>query len=108
LDRASDTSRPGMVARVVACRRDYRLVFLLLTLPQLLEWSDDASPLRGWGRTGTALVLAVLYLGPLLAERSLADVFANWALAWVLFAFLAPSVRETVVSFAAAVTLRRG
>jgi hypothetical protein len=76
---------------------DYRLVFLLLTLPQLLEWSDDASPLRGWGRTGTALVLAVLYLGPLLAERSLADVFANWALAWVLFAFLAPSVRETVV-----------
>ena len=74
---------------------DYRLVFLLLTLPQLFAWtSDPAAPLRRPAGLALAVLLAVLYLGSIFAYRSLADELAGWALAALLVMLLLPSVRQ--------------
>jgi hypothetical protein len=72
---------------------DYRLVFLLLTLPLLLAWaSSQVKDLRGpLARAGLAAVLAALWLGALSPYIGPADELASWAAAGLLVALLATS-----------------
>jgi Glycosyltransferase family 87 len=78
---------------------DYRLVFVLLTLPQLFAWtaSDDAR-----NRLGAAALLSVvvlLWVGSLSRFVAALDEIFSWATAFLLFSLIAasfPSVREVV------------
>jgi len=47
---------------------NYRLAFLLLTLPQLLRWARDSRPAVPFAEIGLTLVLAALWLGASLAQ----------------------------------------
>jgi hypothetical protein len=72
---------------------DYRLVFLLLTIPQLLAWASSSAGLRErLARTGLGTVLAALWLGALSPYIGPADELASWAVAGVFVALLAASV----------------
>jgi hypothetical protein len=73
---------------------DYRLVFLLLTIPQLLAWaSSTAGALRTrLARAGLGTVLAALWIGALSPHIGPADELASWAVAGVFVALLAASV----------------
>ena len=84
---------------------DYRLVFLLLTLPQLVEWTV-ARPHRLSSLAATALVSIVilLWIGSLSEQLHLWDELASWIVAGELTALLAvtvpslSSVRRTVTN----------
>ena len=73
---------------------DYRLVFLLLCLPQLLAWAQQG---RTWQRTvGRAAVVAVLvqlWIGGLAGYRTVADEAWSWAVAVLLLLLLIPAAR---------------
>jgi Glycosyltransferase family 87 len=73
---------------------DYRLVFLLLTLPLLLAWASSRSqgPRRRVARAGLGAVLAALWLGALSPYVGPADELASWALAVLFVALLAATV----------------
>jgi hypothetical protein len=73
---------------------DYRLIFLLLTIPQLLAWaSSSAGTPRGrLARAGLGTVLASLWIGALSPYIGPADELASWAVAGVFVALLAASV----------------
>jgi hypothetical protein len=79
---------------------DYRLVFLLLTLPQLFEWiadpfPDPRGPLAG---LTTVLLLVLLWIGPLSNPLALTDEVVTWATVGLFLGLLSaslPSVRET-------------
>ena len=93
----------------VANNWDYRLIFLLLALPQLFAWIGST----GLGRrapaaVGLVIVLGQLYIGALFGYWtlhreevdwssvplwSLGDELVSWALAAVLFVLLMPSLR---------------
>jgi hypothetical protein len=73
---------------------DYRLVFLLLTIPQLLSWASSSAEA---GRTrltraGLGTVLAALWIGALSPYIGPVDELASWALAGAFVALLAASV----------------
>jgi hypothetical protein len=74
---------------------DYRLVYLLLTLPQLLQWVGQgrAGDLRR-GLAGLALVAVVLglWVGTLSQQLRLGDELVSWAVAGLLVALSAASV----------------
>lgn len=73
---------------------DYRLVFLLLTLPQLFDWvtAEPRDP-RGWlAGIATIIVLSLLWIGALSEPLMLMDELVTWAAVGVLVALLAASV----------------
>lgn len=85
---------------------NYRLVFLTLTIPQLLRWSRAATPLvpaAGWGAAG---VLLSLWLGASISfypfgigewwEDVLHGFPYDEVVNWALFAFLAAAVALSV------------
>jgi hypothetical protein len=68
---------------------DYRLVFLLLTLPQLIEWARR--PAHAHSRlAGVTLVmiLVLLWVGSLSSWLNLWDELASWAVAGLLAAIV--------------------
>ena len=73
---------------------DYRLVFMLLTLPQLFDWvTDEAGDPRRWLAAITiAIVLALLWIGALSEPLGLTDEVVTWATVGLLLALLAASV----------------
>jgi len=73
---------------------DYRLVFMLLTLPQLFDWvTDEAGDPRRWLAAITiAIVLALLWIGALSEPLALTDEVVTWATVGLLLALLAASV----------------
>lgn len=74
---------------------DYRLVFLLLTLPQLIRWAADKSPMRWVSRGVLAAVLLSLWhiaihrLLSVVPGGSPAAVMLDEAANWVVFLGLA-------------------
>jgi hypothetical protein len=74
---------------------DYRLVFLLLTLPLLLRWPG---PSRAEARAGNlplatvAVVVAALWIGTLSEHLRLADEVVSWTLAGMLLVLLVRTV----------------
>jgi hypothetical protein len=78
---------------------DYRLVFLLLTLPQLFAWITDPSPdpRGGMAAFATITVLVLLWIGALSQWLAAADEVVTWATAALLLGLLSaaiPSLRE--------------
>lgn len=73
---------------------DYRLVFLLLTLPLLLEWTAGDGALRRTklGRGGVVAVVAGLWVGALSPFIGPWDEMGSWAIAGVLVVLLAATV----------------
>jgi hypothetical protein len=76
---------------------DYRLVYLLLTLPQLMQWvrqgrPDD--PRRGLAGLGLAAVVLGLWIGTLSQQLNLFDELVSWAAAGLLVALSAASVPQ--------------
>jgi hypothetical protein len=73
---------------------DYRLVFLLLTLPQLFDWVSEV-PVDPRGRLAgitIAVVLALLWIGALSEPLALTDEVVTWATVGLMLALLAASV----------------
>lgn len=73
---------------------DYRLVFLLLTLPLLLEWSAGpaAEPRTRLARGGVAAVVVGLWVGALSPFIGPWDELGSWAMAGLFVALLAVTV----------------
>jgi hypothetical protein len=73
---------------------DYRLVFLLLTIPQLLSWASSSAEAgrTRLARAGLGTVLAALWIGALSPYIGPADELASWAVASAFVALLAASV----------------
>jgi len=72
---------------------DYRLVFLLLTLPQLVEWT--CMPAHRLSRLAWATLVAIivlLWVGSLSQWLDLWDELASWAVAGLLAAIVAATV----------------
>jgi len=72
---------------------DYRLVFLLLTLPQLVEWA--CMPAHRLSRLASATLVAIvvlLWVGSLSQWLDLWDELASWAVAALLAVAVAASV----------------
>jgi hypothetical protein len=72
---------------------DYRLVFLLFTLPQLFDWvtaSDD--PRGSLAAVASVVVLALLWIGALSEPLRLMDEIVTWAAVGLLATLLAASV----------------
>ena len=68
---------------------DYRLVFLLLTLPQLVEWAAvPAHRLSSLGTTTLLAIIVLLWIGSLSQILDLWDELASWAVAGMLTAVL--------------------
>jgi hypothetical protein len=75
---------------------DYRLVFLLLTLPYLLRWPlhrGDAGPAT-LPRVAAAVVVVQLWVGTLSEQLRLLDELVSWTLAGMLVVLLARSARS--------------
>ena len=75
---------------------DYRLVYLLLTLPQLFAWATDALSLPT-GRSSMAgvtvlAILLVLFTGAVSEHVLLLDQLVSWGVAGLLLALLAAAV----------------
>ena len=69
---------------------DYRLVFLLLTLPQLIEWASlPAHRLTSLAQTTLLAIVALLWVGSLSEWLNLWDELASWAVAGLLTAVTA-------------------
>jgi hypothetical protein len=72
---------------------DYRLVFMLLTLPQLFDWvTDEADPRRWLAAITIAILLILLWIGALSEPLKLTDEVVTWATVGLLLALLAASV----------------
>jgi hypothetical protein len=71
---------------------DYRLVFLLLTLPQLAEWArTPAHRLSSLAVVTLAAVVVLLWVGCLSYRLDLWDELASWAVAALLVALVIAS-----------------
>jgi hypothetical protein len=79
---------------------DYRLVFVLLTLPLLLNWTGHVDPVRrGLAKAGIVIVIVGLWVGALSPFIGPWDELGSWAMAGVFVALLAatvPPVREVL------------
>ena len=85
---------------------NYRLIFLLLTVPQLLLWSRDHSPPVPYSKAALTLILLALWLGASISAYPLGigewwesvlngfpyDELVNW----LLFAYLAAAIGLTI------------
>ena len=74
---------------------DYRLVYLLLTLPQLMQWvrqGRPGDPRRSLAGLGLAAVVLGLWIGTLSQQLNLVDELVSWAVAGLLAALSAASV----------------
>jgi hypothetical protein len=73
---------------------DYRLVLLLLTLPQLFRWIGDPShdPRGPLAAAATVSILILLWIGPLSKPLALTDELASWATAGILLTLLSASI----------------
>jgi Glycosyltransferase family 87 len=73
---------------------DYRLVFMILMLPQLFEWAGEAprDPRGGLAATTIAVVLFLLWIGALSEPLALTDEVVTWAAVGSLLALLGASV----------------
>ncbi|HZA82277.1 MAG TPA: glycosyltransferase 87 family protein [Actinomycetes bacterium] len=74
---------------------DYRLVYLLLTLPQLMAWVREGragDPLRTLAGLALAAVVLDLWIGSLSEQLRLAEELVSWAVAGLLVALSATSV----------------
>jgi hypothetical protein len=72
---------------------DYRLVFLLLTLPQLLTWIvSESRRTRYVARAALVTVLAALWMGSLSRYVAPVDELASWAVAAMFVALVAGSL----------------
>jgi hypothetical protein len=73
---------------------DYRLVLLLLTLPQLFRWIRDPSPdPRGpLAAAATVSILLLLWIGPLSTPLARSDELVTWATAGILLTLLSASI----------------
>ena len=72
---------------------DYRLIFLLLTLPQLTAWaSDRAHWLSSLAAMNVVAMLVLLWVGALSQRLSLWDELASWAVAGLLIVLLTATV----------------
>jgi hypothetical protein len=76
---------------------NYRLAFLLLTIPQLAAWIRGAT---GRGRAAAALLLVVVSCSQILERWILLDELANWALVVLLGYLLARSAPAWLLSWA--------
>ncbi len=89
---------------------DYRLVFLLLTLPLLLRWP---APPRAVGNrvnlplVTMAVVIAALWIGTLSEELRLADELVSWTLAGLLLVLLVRTVPQIGSLFQSGRTIRQ-
>lgn len=78
---------------------DYRLVFLLLTLPQLLRWGmTPTHPLSSLSLAALAAIVTLLWVGSLSEVLSLWDEAASWVVTGVLAAILAATIRPVNVA----------
>ncbi|MPZ72356.1 MAG: DUF2029 domain-containing protein, partial [Nitriliruptorales bacterium] len=78
----------------VANNFDYRLIFLILTLPQLFEWASrdeaataDAAPTQEWQALSAVTLGAIVilvWIGSLWEPLGLFDELASWAVAGLL------------------------
>lgn len=72
---------------------DYRLVFLLLTLPQLFRWTaSESSRSKTLARVAVVTVVAALWVGSLSMYVAPFDEVASWAVAAALIPLLAGSL----------------
>jgi hypothetical protein len=72
---------------------DYRLVFLLLTLPQLLEWARTPTHrLSGIASAAIVAIVGMLWVGSLSGALSLWDELASWIVAGLLAAIAAATI----------------
>lgn len=77
---------------------DYRLVFLLLTLPQLVEWARTPTHrLSSLALATLAAIIVMLWVGSLSQALSLWDEVASWTVAGLLAAIAAATVPPTGV-----------
>ena len=70
---------------------DYRLVFLLLTLPQLFYWSTSDDARNRLGAVALVSVVVLLWVGSLSRFVAATDELFSWATALLLFALMAAS-----------------
>jgi hypothetical protein len=73
---------------------DYRLVFVLLTLPQLLAWTSGGphDPRSGPAAVATVVVLIQLWIGALSEPLAVTDEVATWSAVGLFGYLLAASV----------------
>ena len=72
---------------------DYRLVFLLLVLPQLATWArDGAHRLSSLAAVNVVAMLVLLWIGSLSQQLRLWDELASWVVAGLLTALLAATL----------------
>jgi hypothetical protein len=73
---------------------DYRLVFTLLTLPQLFDWvtEEPADPRRGLAGITIVAVLTLLWIGALSHPLRLTDEVVTWATVGLMVALLGASI----------------
>jgi hypothetical protein len=73
---------------------DYRLVYLLLALPQLLQWirqGQAGDPRRSLAALGLVAVVLGLWVGAISEPLRLGDELVSWAVAGLLVALAATS-----------------
>jgi hypothetical protein len=73
---------------------DYRLVFILLTMPQLFQWIAEPSrdPRGPLAAVATVSIILLLYVGALSKPLGLMDELATWATAGLLLTLLSASI----------------
>lgn len=72
---------------------DYRLIFLLLTLPQLTAWaSNRVHWLSSLAAVNVVAILVLLWVGALSQRLSLWDELVSWAVAGLLIVLLTATV----------------
>jgi len=73
---------------------DYRLVFLLFTLPQLFEWVADPlpDPRGGLAALAMAAILTTLWVGTFAVGLATTDELVTWATVGLLIALLSASI----------------
>ena len=74
---------------------DYRLMFLLFTLPQLLRWAREPEPRMPGARLALAAIVGTLWLSEILSGWNSAYPFEE-ILNWALFGYLLAGVFVTL------------